>query len=96
MTPISPNYTRADLIAMIHQRDMLVYDLKEARAAAYAQGIEDANQMVGALWSDLFNKDLIKAAGANYFDQWRDRIKELAKPKRHTVSGSDAADDDDL
>lgn len=49
---------------------------------AYARGLHDANEMVGALWSDLFNKDLVKAAGADYFDKWRDRIKALAVTER--------------
>lgn len=32
MTPISPDYTRGDLIAMIHQRDGLVSALKDTCA----------------------------------------------------------------
>jgi hypothetical protein len=55
----------------------LAAQIDAAREAAYAQAIQDANQMIGALWSDLFNKDLVKAAGADYFDRWRDRIKAL-------------------
>ncbi len=45
--------------------------------ASYNQGLADADVLIGALWSDLFNKDLVKAAGADYFDTWRARIKEL-------------------
>jgi len=52
--------------------------------AAYAKGLRDADEMIGALWSDLFNKDLIKAAGADYFDKWRGRISELATEKQGT------------
>lgn len=33
-TPISPRATREDLVAMIHNRDALVSDLKEALASA--------------------------------------------------------------
>lgn len=58
MTPISPAYTREDLIAMIHQRDLLVSDLKKALAEA--------------------------------------RLSIEPSPKRHTVCGSDAAEDDDM
>jgi hypothetical protein len=46
-------------------------------AASYSAGLKAANEMVGALWSDLFNKDLVKAAGADFFDKWRQRIKDL-------------------
>ncbi len=42
------------------------------------KGIQDADAMVGALWTDLFNKDLIKPDGADYFDRWRGRIRALA------------------
>lgn len=48
--------------------------------AGRESAIDEANQMVGALWSDLFNKDLVKAAGAEYFDRWRERIKALKQP----------------
>ena len=37
LTPISPKYTREDLIAMIHNRDALVSDLKaEVNRLRYA------------------------------------------------------------
>jgi hypothetical protein len=39
-TPISPAYTREDLIAMIHQRDALVSDLK-AVAEAKSRSVEE-------------------------------------------------------
>lgn len=56
-----------------------IENLRSQLVKARAQAIEEANQLVGALWSDLFNKDLVKADGAYYFDHWRDRIKALAK-----------------
>lgn len=48
-----------------------------SRDEAYAQGVADADQLIGCLWVDLFNKDLVKASGADYFDKWRDRIRAL-------------------
>ena len=44
MTPISPEYTREDLIIMIHQRDGLVSDLKEVceKKAARIETLEAA------------------------------------------------------
>ncbi len=41
--------------------------------------IQEADAMVGALWTDLFNKDLIKPDGADYFDKWRERIRALGE-----------------
>lgn len=52
--------------------------MTENELNAYAKGLRDADEMIGALWSDLFNKDLVKAAGADYFDKWRSRIREMA------------------
>ncbi len=40
--------------------------------------IQEADALVGALWTDLWNKDLIKPDGADYFDKWRGRIRALA------------------
>jgi hypothetical protein len=48
-----------------------------SRDETYAQGVADADQLIGCLWVDLFNKDLVKASGADYFDKWRDRIRAL-------------------
>ena len=55
-----------------------MYEVAPEHMVTYAQGLHDANSMVGALWSDLFNKDLVKSEGADYFDKWRDRIRALA------------------
>jgi hypothetical protein len=48
MTPISPEYTRGDLIAMIHQRDALVSGLKEVctTRAARIEALEAALAMI--------------------------------------------------
>jgi hypothetical protein len=62
---------------MVTNWDNVYREQEEARADGYSKGVEDANQMVGALWSDLFNKDLVKAEGAEFFDKWRARIKAL-------------------
>ena len=50
--------------------------------SAYVKGVHDADAIVGALWSDLFNKDLVKAAAADYFDKWRTRIRGLGSLQR--------------
>lgn len=52
--------------------------MTESELKAYAKGLHDADEMIGALWSDLFNKDMVKAGGADYFDSWRGRIRALA------------------
>lgn len=44
---------------------------------SYTTGINDADSIIGALWSDLFNKDLIKSEGADVFDNWRGRLRSM-------------------
>jgi hypothetical protein len=44
-------------------------------AAIRADEREKCDRFIGALWTDLFNKDLVKAEGAHFFDQWRERIR---------------------
>ncbi len=46
------------------------------------KAIQEADAMVGALWTDLFNKDLVLAEGADYFDKWRLRIRALTLPSK--------------
>lgn len=45
---------------------------------SYTAGINDADAILGALWSDLFNKDLVKAEAADFFDRWRGRLRAKA------------------
>jgi hypothetical protein len=52
--------------------------IEALEARTYEQGIMDADQMVGALWADLFDNNMVKSQGAWWFDKWRARIKELA------------------
>ena len=62
MTPISPEYTRGDLIAMIHQRDALVSGLKEVctTRAARIEALEAALSRVDAINDSpaTFNQDI--------------------------------------
>jgi hypothetical protein len=55
-----------------------MYEVEKGELMAYVKGLHDANNIIGALWSDLFNKDLIRAEGSDYFDKWRGRIRALA------------------
>ena len=41
--------------------------------------IDEVNQIVGQLWVDLFNADLVKASGADCFDRRRQQIKNLGE-----------------
>jgi len=62
MTPISPEYTRGDLIAMIHQRDALVSGLKEVctTRAARIEALEAALRRIDAIIDSpaSFNQDI--------------------------------------
>ena len=62
MTPISPEYTRGDLIAMIHQRDALVSGLQEVctTRAARIEALEAALRRIDAIIDSpaSFNQDI--------------------------------------
>ena len=60
MTPISPEYTREDLIVMIHQRDELVSDLKDRIEALEAA----LREIVVACYSDYISHNINKIARA--------------------------------
>jgi hypothetical protein len=44
-------------------------------AAIRADEREKCDRFVGALWTDLFDNDLVKSEGADTFDKWRERIR---------------------
>jgi hydroxylamine reductase (hybrid-cluster protein) len=48
-----------------------------ALAEARDEGIEESDQHIGALWSDLFDHDQVVAGASFYFDHWRNRIRAL-------------------
>jgi hypothetical protein len=52
--------------------------MTQGELEAYAKGVRDADEMVGALWSDLFNKDMVNRGADWFFDKWRARIRDLA------------------
>jgi len=64
MTPISPEYTRGDLIAMIHQRDALVSGLKEVctTRAARIEALEAALAMIVLSSKDSASVEIARAA----------------------------------
>lgn len=43
-----------------------------------ATTLDEADKLIGALWVDLFDKDLVKSEGADVFDKWRERLRDLA------------------
>lgn len=46
-------------------------------AASYSAGLRAANEIVGSLWSDLVNKDMVNRGAEYFFDRWRQRIRDL-------------------
>ncbi len=65
-------------IAEIERLRTISSEHQSASTAEDVRVIQEADAMVGALWTDLFNKDLIKPDGADYFDKWRERIRALS------------------
>lgn len=49
----------------------------KAYHAGYIEGINAADQIIGALWSDLFNKDMVNGGADDLFDHWRFRLRAM-------------------
>jgi hypothetical protein len=52
----------------------------KAYHVGYVEGLNAADEIIGALWSDLFNKDMVNRGADEFFDRWRSRLRALKTP----------------
>ena len=52
---------------------------RDARIETLEAALRETDQMVGALWADLFNKDMVKPGADWFFDKWRAQMRDIAR-----------------
>jgi hypothetical protein len=62
-----------------HSLSMKLLDTANARIEALEAALLETDEMVGALWADLFNKDMVKPGADWFFDKWRARMREITR-----------------